>query len=92
MRIRIKGGTGFRHNLCNLWLTCNKLPAGSCPNDGQETLISLKIIVDLKQPDVVAEAVPDFFGGPCRTRTSLSSARNQGKSAMNTQGLQVRRH
>jgi hypothetical protein len=56
-----RGGTGFRHNLCNLWLTCNKLPAGSCPNDGQETLISLKIIVDLKQPGVVAEAVPDLF-------------------------------
>jgi hypothetical protein len=61
MRIRIKWGTGFRHNLCNLWLACNKPPAKGCPIAEQETLILLKFLIYPGTPEMLAAAAPDLF-------------------------------
>jgi hypothetical protein len=61
MRIRIKGGTGFCHNLCNLWLTCNKPPVSGCPIAGQATFIALKFLVYLRTPTTMAADVQELF-------------------------------
>ena len=80
MRIRIKGGTGFCHNLCNLWLTCNKPPVSGCPIAGQATFIALKFLVYLRTPTTMAADVQElFFAAHPAQNLAPTGAESRGK-------------